>query len=187
MPKEIQDSPFDPEKYASAQTHLKDAFERMLAAGRSARDFSDFVLEKFGDPFLPYLRSFLAEVGDGTIKIRGIGKATKSALLGAQITPGERTEMIRLAAYVRAEQRGFAGGAPEEDWLAAEREVDERLAQAAGLVVRGHKAMTSTGAIMEKELGNLKNSVATWLEGAGEKNQKPKRKPVKRKATAVSS
>ena len=33
-------------------------------------------------------------------------------------------EMIREAAYYRAERRGFAEGGEIEDWLAAEREIE---------------------------------------------------------------
>jgi phage-related minor tail protein len=40
----------------------------------------------------------------------------------------ERQRMIAAAAYLRAEQRGFVGGDPAADWLAAEAEVDQRLA-----------------------------------------------------------
>lgn len=39
-----------------------------------------------------------------------------------------RDELIRLTAYYRAEQRGFAGGHELEDWLEAEREVDHWIA-----------------------------------------------------------
>jgi hypothetical protein len=35
--------------------------------------------------------------------------------------------MIAEAAYLRAERRGFASGNEEEDWLAAETEVDALL------------------------------------------------------------
>jgi hypothetical protein len=35
--------------------------------------------------------------------------------------------MIAEAAYLRAERRGFAAGNEEEDWLAAEAEVDRLL------------------------------------------------------------
>lgn len=35
----------------------------------------------------------------------------------------EREEMVRTAAYYRAERRGFAPGYEWEDWLAAEAEV----------------------------------------------------------------
>lgn len=37
--------------------------------------------------------------------------------------PADREEMIRTAAYFRAERRGFAPGYEWEDWLAAESEV----------------------------------------------------------------
>jgi DUF2934 family protein len=39
------------------------------------------------------------------------------------INPDERHRMIALAAYYRAEQRGFVNGDPLQDWLAAEAEV----------------------------------------------------------------
>jgi len=38
-----------------------------------------------------------------------------------------RRQMIAEAAYLRAEQRGFAPGYESEDWLLAEREVDALL------------------------------------------------------------
>ena len=49
----------------------------------------------------------------------GDGKAT--------VSPEERREMVRLAAYLRAESRGFQGGSELEDWLAAEAEIDRQL------------------------------------------------------------
>jgi hypothetical protein len=36
----------------------------------------------------------------------------------------DRYRMIATAAYFRAEHRGFTGGNPVEDWLAAEAEID---------------------------------------------------------------
>ena len=41
----------------------------------------------------------------------------------------KRQEMIAEAAYYRAEQRGFHGGDPVIDWLAAESEIAEGLAK----------------------------------------------------------
>jgi|APFre7841882724_1041349.scaffolds.fasta_scaffold66255_3 hypothetical protein len=38
----------------------------------------------------------------------------------------QREQRIRLAAYFRAEQRGFAPGHALDDWLAAEQEEDEK-------------------------------------------------------------
>ncbi len=39
-----------------------------------------------------------------------------------------RAESIAKAAYCRAQRRGFAPGHELEDWLAAEDEIDQRLA-----------------------------------------------------------
>lgn len=38
----------------------------------------------------------------------------------------ERQRMIEVAAYYRAERRGFDGGDPMQDWLEAEAEIDNR-------------------------------------------------------------
>lgn len=47
---------------------------------------------------------------------------------GGAVTPEERHRMISEAAYHLAEHRGFEGGDPHADWLAAEAEIDRRLA-----------------------------------------------------------
>jgi chromosome segregation ATPase len=39
-------------------------------------------------------------------------------------------EMVAVAAYYRAEHRGFAAGDPTADWLEAEAEIEHRLRQA---------------------------------------------------------
>jgi hypothetical protein len=44
-----------------------------------------------------------------------------------RLSPEERHAMIEMAAYLRAEKRGFVEGDPAEDWTAAEAEVDSRL------------------------------------------------------------
>lgn len=43
------------------------------------------------------------------------------------ITSDERWKMIAIAAYHKAEQRGFAPGSELQDWAEAEKEVDELL------------------------------------------------------------
>jgi len=43
----------------------------------------------------------------------------------------ERHEMICVAAYYRAERRGFAPGGAEDDWIAAEAEIDRLIASMA--------------------------------------------------------
>ena len=50
---------------------------------------------------------------------------TKPAVIN--ITDEQRLGMIAEAAYFKAEQRGFQGGDPAEDWLAAESEIDALL------------------------------------------------------------
>ena len=39
-----------------------------------------------------------------------------------------RRHLIAVAAYLRAEQRQFQNGSPEDDWLQAEAEIDYQLA-----------------------------------------------------------
>jgi Protein of unknown function (DUF2934) len=48
----------------------------------------------------------------------------------ASISSDGRQSMVAQAAYFRAERRGFEPGHEVEDWLAAEREVDDLLQQA---------------------------------------------------------
>lgn len=55
--------------------------------------------------------------------------AAPAASAATRVTVSEeaRRAMIAEAAYLRAERRGFAPGNEEEDWLAAEEEVDRLL------------------------------------------------------------
>lgn len=53
--------------------------------------------------------------------------ATPAAARPSRTDEPERGELVRLAAYFRAERRGFAPGYELEDWLAAEAEVSARL------------------------------------------------------------
>jgi len=54
--------------------------------------------------------------------------ATPSARPADVANDDLRYEMIARAAYLRAEQRGFAPGRELDDWLDAAAEVDARLA-----------------------------------------------------------
>ena len=58
-------------------------------------------------------------------------KATRAAKAKAPqraaVSTEDRHAMIAEAAYLRAERRGFAPGHENEDWLAAEVEVDALL------------------------------------------------------------
>jgi hypothetical protein len=48
-------------------------------------------------------------------------------LSGLAVTEEERWQMVQTAAYFRAEQRGFEGGNPDQDWFEAESDVDRML------------------------------------------------------------
>lgn len=53
--------------------------------------------------------------------------AKRAVVTRPVITDDMRRGMIAEAAYLRAERRGFAPGQEDEDWLAAEAEVDKLL------------------------------------------------------------
>lgn len=56
--------------------------------------------------------------------------AAGTAAAAADRTPREERDlMIAIAAYYRAEHRGFAPGCELEDWLAAEAEIEARPAR----------------------------------------------------------
>jgi hypothetical protein len=40
-----------------------------------------------------------------------------------------RRHLIAVAAYLRAEQRQFQNGSPEDDWLQAEADIDYQLSK----------------------------------------------------------
>jgi hypothetical protein len=54
------------------------------------------------------------------------GKKSKSMTI--TISEDQRLGMIAETAYFKAEKRGFSGGNPVDDWLAAESEIDALLA-----------------------------------------------------------
>ncbi len=47
----------------------------------------------------------------------------------ADVPATQQPAWIAEAAYYRAERRGFQGGCPIEDWLAAEREMSQTATQ----------------------------------------------------------
>ena len=51
--------------------------------------------------------------------------------VATSLSPAERLRMIEMAAYFRAERRGFAPGHEYEDWLAAEAEIAALVPSAA--------------------------------------------------------
>jgi hypothetical protein len=111
-------------------------------------------------------------------------KAEKTAIIGQHVSLRERERMIREEAYYLAEKRRFTVGYEMDDWSAAEREVDTRLAEEAGLIEKGRRLVESTATSVEKEFQNVKILVVEWLEtrhvhsveGAGEKKKSRSKK-----------
>lgn len=60
-----------------------------------------------------------------------ISNEESKSVISTAITPEERHELIAVAAYYRAQIRGFAPGAELQDWLEAEVEVDSLLESSA--------------------------------------------------------
>lgn len=155
----------DQATYDATKTYLKAALEQMIAAGRSAEHLAEFAADKFGGSFYPYLREFQQDIRSGRIKVQGLTESSRASIFGARISQEERQRLIREAAYLRAEQRQFVGGDPEEDWLAAEADIDEMLAEKAGLFNRGHKALDAARTTAQKEFGSIQTVVYRWIEG----------------------
>lgn len=160
-----EQSRLDETTYESSRLFLRAALEHLLEAGRSVRELSEFALDKFGTDFLPYLRQFLHEVGQGRVSVSGLSPDVRMALAGHSISSEERERMIREAAYLRAERRGFCGGSAEQDWIEAEHEIDLCLAQGPGMVVRGGRTLDAVVAAMQQELEASQQVVARWLDG----------------------
>ena len=55
--------------------------------------------------------------------------ATRKATASNPLAESERRHMIAEAAYYLAEKRGFSGGDPVSDWIAAEAEIETCLGQ----------------------------------------------------------
>jgi hypothetical protein len=63
------------------------------------------------------------EVGRAVVPAPKVLTTRSAPLIPASL----RSDMIRDAAYFRAEARGFAPGKEIEDWLAAEQDVEELI------------------------------------------------------------
>jgi Protein of unknown function (DUF2934) len=150
----------DNASYDTARAYLQVMLEHMTAAGRSVRDFVQVAIEKFGDTVLPHLKHFLDEVWEGKIEIKGLTDSARASISGVQVSPEQRQRMIREAAYFRAEKRGFVGGSAQDDWRAAQQEIDERLSQEAGIVGRGRKALVFLISAVDRVLANLGQMIA---------------------------
>ena len=58
-----------------------------------------------------------------TVKKKVVKKTKKTESTLIEITPEEQWRMIAVAAYLKAEKRGFTPGGEAQDWIEAEKEV----------------------------------------------------------------
>ena len=63
---------------------------------------------------MPKVSNKRSKKADASVRVKTIGDK-------------KRRDMIARVAYLRAEQRGFHGGDPVQDWLLAENKVDEAI------------------------------------------------------------
>ena len=61
-------------------------------------------------------------------KTTTINKKCTTTTLSPEEQAARRHEMIAQLAYLKAEKRGFANGCPVQDWLEAEKEIDQQFA-----------------------------------------------------------
>lgn len=153
----------DERLYEAIRPRLIAAMETIVAAGHSAKEWVEFWIDRIGEGEVPYLARFLQEVREGTVKIAGLTDSARRTLFGTTLTPEQREDMIREAAYYRAQQRGFQGGSPEQDWREAEAQIDRMLAEQVGLVGKGREALSTVAEMAQKELEGIKALVGSWL------------------------
>lgn len=155
----------------SVRIFLKDTLEHLLAAGHSTHELVEFALGRFGRKIIPYLKEFQEDVRQNKVNILQLTDTAKAAVFGIQVSPEQREQMIREAAYLNAEKRHFSGDGREADWLWAEQQVDELLAKQIGLLEKGQKNIESVSAITMHELTEVNEAVRHWLK-AGDAAEK---------------
>ncbi len=148
----------------SVRAFLKEALEHLLAAGHSTHELVEFSIDRFGRKIVPYLKELQDDVHQGRVKIQRLADSVNTAVFGIQVTPEQREQMIRDAAYLRAEKRDFSGGSEEDDWLWAEHEVDVLLANQNGLLEKGRKNLESVSAVAKNELIEVEAAVRDWIK-----------------------
>jgi hypothetical protein len=133
-----------------------------MALGRSAHDWGEFCLEKFGMTVTPYLKRFITELEPHTLKIERWSGYARETIFGGEMTCDERDRRIREAAYFRAERRGFIGGSPEQDWIEAELEINGQIAEEAG-VIESPRDVSSFGELALKGFESIKDTLKAWM------------------------
>ena len=101
-------------KALSSEVEVLRAHLRELESGLERK--LESALEKTAEK----LKNRIEVSGRPVISIQGQGGA---------VDVDARRRLVAEQAYLIAERRGFTGGSPEQDWLEAEREIDQLLLQ----------------------------------------------------------
>ncbi len=102
--------------YEATKPYLKAALEQLLKAGRSVKDFLEFAVGRFGGAIVPYVKKFEQEVREGTVKVAGVTKSTKDAVLGQ--SPFETGKATLRAVKNTAEKEIHVVKDVVGDWVA---------------------------------------------------------------------
>jgi hypothetical protein len=144
------------------RSYLKATLEHLLAAGHCAHELVDFSLQRFGMDIIPHLEQLQEDIRERRLEVANLAGSTRTAVFAIQVSPEQWEEMVREAAHLRADMRGFAEGNPEEDWYAAEEEIEALIERQAGLLERAERSNTSIAVTAERELAEIANIVDRW-------------------------
>ena len=128
--------------YETLKPYLKAALEHLLQAGRTVKDFFEFAVARFGGAVVPYVKKFEQEVREGTVKVAGVTKSTKDAVLGQ--SPFQTGKATLRAVKSTAEKELHIVKDVVSDWIAG------RPGKAAPAAAKGKKAAPKKKATAKK-------------------------------------
>ncbi len=152
--------------YEATKPYLKAALEQLLQTGRTVKDFLEFAVGRFGGAIVPYVKKFEQEVREGTVKVAGVTKSTKDAVLGA--SPFATGKAALNAVKTTAEKELHVVKDVVGDWVAG------RSGKTPGTEAKSGKAAGKKAAPKKKA---AKKTVAA-------KKAAPKKKAAKKKTVA---
>lgn len=144
---------FDEKTYAAAKPHFEKAWNEFKNTGKSVKEFSDFVVNSFGDAIKPYLDSFIKTVSAGK-SVYGVAERVRKARVDAgQVVPVPTGEGVSAPEAVDWGRELFAsGGDPEQALQDVER--TGAVSFDAAAITRAHgEGLAQTAADAEHEFG----------------------------------
>ena len=171
--------------YETLKPYLKAALEHLLQAGRTVKDFFQFAVDRFGGAVVPYVKKFEQEVREGTVKIAGVTKSTKDAVLGQ--SPFETGKATLRAVKTTAEKEIHIVKDVVSDWVAGRSgkapAAGAKVKKAAGKKAAPKKKGAKKTAPKTKAAAKKK---AASTKKAATKKAAPKKKAVAKKKAAAA-